>query len=146
MSSTPSSSINSLYSLNGIPLFTYGMIGATTIALACITMMDDSNESFAKDEGYEKSKTGEGSSTFGNFFGSKKTDESTSDESKKDSMFSSFGFGKKEENSPTEPTEEPEKEVTNPDIDNPKQGGKYRKTKSNIIKYKHNKSKKVPIS
>jgi len=185
MSSIPNSNpINSIYSLNGIPLFTYGMIGVTTIALACITMMDDSNKSYAKDAGFEQSKT-ENSSTF-SFFSSNKTDETTSEppneksqesmfssigfgksddsipessktESSKqdDSMFSSIGFGKSEESVSDSPkTEIPKKEEsilpsftsipTDEGKEKPKQGGKkYRKTKHNLQKYQHNRSKKV---
>ena len=176
MSSTPNANpINSLYSLNGVPLFTYGMIGMTTIALACVTMMDDSNKSYAKDEGFEQSKT-EGSNTF-SFFSSKKSDETTSEESNNDkSMFSSFGFGKKDESTvdqqestekpkdsmfssfgfgkKDESTEKPQESILSSfsnegqkdedkEKEAQKQGGKSRKTKYNISKYKHNKSKKV---
>jgi hypothetical protein len=175
--------INSLYSLNGIPLFTYGMIGITTIALACVTMLDDSNKSFAKDEGFEQTKSIGSSNPF-TFFSSNKSEEATPEESKKEaSMFSSFSIGKTEEppveskkegsilpsfsNEPTEeskkeesilpsfskePTEESKKEesilpsFTNEptEKEQPKQGGKkYRKTKYNLQKYQHNRSKKV---
>jgi len=169
MSSTPNANpINSIYSLNGVPLFTYGMIGITTIALACMTMMDDSNKSYAKDEGFEQSKTE--SSPF-SFFSSKK-----SEEEPQESMFSFFGkeeskkeesqgsilpsFGK-EESKKEEPQEsmfsffgkeESKKEEPQGSIlpsfssetkEVPKQGGKYRKTKYNLQKYQHNKSKKV---
>ena len=51
------SSINALYNLNGIPIFTYGMIGITIFGLACVTMLDDSNKSYAKDEGFDASVT-----------------------------------------------------------------------------------------
>jgi low affinity Fe/Cu permease len=37
------------------------MIGITTIVLACVTLLDDSNTSFAKDEGYEKTISDAGS-------------------------------------------------------------------------------------
>jgi hypothetical protein len=48
------SDINAVYDLNNASLFTYGMIGIATLALAGFTMMDDDNKSFAKDNDYEK--------------------------------------------------------------------------------------------
>lgn len=72
------SSSNAIYNLNGVPLFTYGMIGITIGVLAVVTMMDTDNDSFAKDEGYAKTEQSapvttnekkEGS-IFGNMFGS----------------------------------------------------------------------------
>jgi hypothetical protein len=73
------SNINSIYNLNGVPLFTYGMIGVTTIVLAIITMMDTDNDSFAKDEGYEKSQTESSDSMLSNIVGESK--EEKNDES-----------------------------------------------------------------
>lgn len=48
------SDINAVYDVNNASLFTYGMIGIATLALAGFTMMDDDNNSFAKDKEYEK--------------------------------------------------------------------------------------------
>ena len=121
------STSTAIYNLNGVPLFTYGMIGITTVVLAVVTMMDTENTSFAKDEGYDKtvqttpSATGENEkekkeeSMFTNMFGSK-PDTNTGEkenEKKEESMFSNM-FGSK-------PAE------------TPKTGGKYgnRKTKHN---------------
>ena len=61
------SNLNAIYNLNGVPLFTYGMIGLTTVVLAVVTMMDNDNKSFAKDDGYKTSS--QSSSMFGNVFG-----------------------------------------------------------------------------
>jgi len=65
------SNMNALYNLNDSPLFTYGMIGITTFVLAVVTMMDTDNNSFAKDDGYEKTSSEESNqSIFGNMFAS----------------------------------------------------------------------------
>ena len=58
----------SIYNLNNIPLFTYGMIGITTVVLAIVTMMDTESNSFAKDEGYEIVSSESNKSMFGNMF------------------------------------------------------------------------------
>jgi hypothetical protein len=105
LAAVQSNEFNALYNLNGVPLFTYGMIALTTFVLAYVTMLDDSNKSFAKDEGFQ----------------------------------STLSSGK-EETAEAEPVvaeavEEPAATT----------GGrtKHRKTKQNLIKYKHNKSKKI---
>ena len=68
---------NSIYNLNDIPLFTYGMIGVATLGLALITMNIE-NDSFAKDDGYEKIKSkksgGENEGSMFDVFSSKKAE------------------------------------------------------------------------
>jgi len=111
LAAVQSNEFNAIYNLNGVPLFTYGMIALTTIVLAYVTMIDDSNKSFAKDEGFESTLTPE-----------------------------------KEEPETVEP---PINETTLnsiiPQAEPATSGGrtKHRKTKQNLIKYKHNKSKKI---
>ena len=104
------SNSNAIYNLNGVPLFTYGMIGITTIVLAVVTMMDTDNNSFAKDEGYDK------------------TLQPTTETKKEESMFGNM-FGSSTAEPTVEPTTEPTVEPTSP----PTTGGKYghRKTKHN---------------
>ena len=118
------SNSNAIYNLNGVPLFTYGMIGITTIVLAVVTMMDTDNNSFAKDEGYDKTlqpttETKKEESMLGNMFGSS-TAEPTTETKKEESMFGNM-FG----STTTQPTVEPTAQPTT--------GGKYghRKTKHN---------------
>lgn len=74
------SNSNAIYNLNGVPLFTYGMIGITTVVLAVVTMMDTDNDSFAKDEGYEKSETESNKSIVQNILGLEKEKEEEQDE------------------------------------------------------------------
>ena len=110
--------INAIFNLDGVPLFTYVMIGITTVTLAWITMLDDSNKSFAKDEGFFNTlQTGTTSVMAG----------------------ITTPFSGKSDNTP-EPQPEPQPEES--------KGGKRnnRQTKSNIQKYKHNKSKRINIS
>jgi len=112
--------INAIFNLDGVPLFTYVMIGITTVTLAWITMLDDSNKSFAKDEG---------------FFNTLQTG-TTSVMSGITTPFS----GTSDKTPEPEPQPEPQPEES--------KGGKKnnRQTKSNIQKYKHNKSKRINIS
>ena len=128
---------NAIYNLNDIPLFTYGMIGVATLGLALITMNIE-NDSFAKDEGYEKIKS---KKSGGDYFGFKSSEQPTENKS---SIFDVFGSKLSEQ--PTEnkssifdvfgskSPEEQKKEETNL-ISNmftlKKQGGKYNKTKHN---------------
>jgi len=65
------SNLNSIYNFNGVPLFTYGMIGITTVVLAFVTMMEKDNDSFAKDDGYDKT-TQDNGSMFESITGEKK--------------------------------------------------------------------------
>ena len=126
---------NAIYNLNDIPLFTYGMIGVATLGLALITMNIE-NDSFAKDDGYEKIKS---KKTGGDLFGSK----SEQPTENKSSIFDVFGSNKSSEQ-PTEnkssifdvfgskSPEEPKKEGTNfGNMLTLKSGGKYNKTKHN---------------
>jgi len=120
------SPVNTLYNLNGVPWFTYGMIGITTLTLACVTMMDDSNKSFAKDQGFAATLTSSISSIpnpFSNMVGSNKEEQQEQQEQEQEQE------QQQEPNSVTDTFER-------------KNGGKtHRKTKSNIKKYHHNTSK-----
>ena len=115
------SNINAIYNLNNIPFFTYGMIGITTVVLAIVTMMDNENSSFAKDDGYEKVSTGSSGSMFGNPFTSSK-DESK-EGSKEESMFGNPFASSKDES-------KEESMVLTSDKPEQKQGGN-RRTKHN---------------
>jgi len=154
MSST-SGPLNSLYSLNGIPLFTYGMIGITTFALACITMLDDSNKSYAKDEGFLSSlNTSESTSgltdtlsngitsvsdSFSNMISSPEDDETKQKEQLEKEQLEKELLEKeqKEKDKQETPTSESPMNI----FGEKKGGKKQKKTKSNIKKYKNNKTK-----
>ena len=87
------SNLNAIYNLNGVPFYTYGMIGLTTVVLAVVTMMDNDSKSFAKDDGYAQTvATGskQNDSMLGNLFGS--TSQPTGQNKQNDSMFGNF-FG-----------------------------------------------------
>ena len=105
---------NAIYNLNDIPLFTYGMIGVATLGLALITMNIE-NDSFAKDDGYEKIKS---KKTGGDFFGF------TTPENKESEETNLFG-------NMSTTFSEPKKESTLGNILTLKSGGKYNKTKHN---------------
>jgi hypothetical protein len=123
LAAVQSNEFNALYNLNGVPLFTYGMIALTTFVLAYVTMLDDSNKSFAKDEGFQSTLTpGKEGST-------EKSAEAKAEPVEGTPINSIIPEA--------EPVEEPTSTTTS--------GGrtKHRKTKQNLIKYKHNKSKKI---
>jgi TATA-binding protein-associated factor Taf7 len=156
--SNPTGPLNTLYNLNGIPWFTYGMIGITTFALACVTMLDDSNKSFAKDDVYEStlstnpitSGVSSISDSFSNMLGSSDKKETEKEETVVEENTET------EETEETEPISEEKKESeeeeqkiqqesqVTPETENmelKKGGKKKKKTKSNIKKYQHNKTK-----
>jgi hypothetical protein len=128
---------NAIYNLNDIPLFTYGMIGVATLGLALITMNIE-NDSFAKDDGYEKIKS---KKTGGNLFDifSSKSSESKKEEQngtlseeptkKTDSIFGNmFSKSSEEKDSIFTTSFAPKKEDSMLTL---KSGGKYNKTKHN---------------
>jgi hypothetical protein len=117
LAAVQSNEFNAIYNLNGVPLFTYGMIALTTFVLAYVTMLDDSNKSFAKDEGFQSTLSSGG-------------EEKTEGEK---------GEGEKPAEAEKEEGEKPAEEPA------ATTGGrtKHRKTKQNLLKYKHNKSKKI---
>ena len=122
---------NAIYNLNDIPLFTYGMIGVATLGLALITMNIE-NDSFAKDDGYEKIKS---KKTGGDFFGSKSSEQPTENKSSIFDVFSSKSSEQTKEGSifSSKSPEEQKKEETNllSNMLTLKSGGKYNKTKHN---------------
>jgi hypothetical protein len=124
-----SSPLNAIFDLNGVPLFTYVMIGITTVVLACVTMLDDSNKSYAKDEGFLNSLNTPITSEILPSIGSSDTYQEEEEEKEQQEE-------QQEEKQQQEEQQEEQQEK--------KDGGKRsRKTKTNVRIYKHNKSKKV---
>jgi len=170
-----SSSINAFFDLNGVPLFTYVMIGITTVALACVTMLDDSNKSYAKDEGFFKSLDSPVSvdspvsiasgilPSFGSITPEAEKQEAEKQEAEKQEAEKEEAEKEEAEKEEAEKEEaekqeaekqeaekeeaekeEAEKQEAEKEEAEKKDGGRdNRKTKTNLRKYKHNKSKKV---
>jgi len=122
---------NAIYNLNDIPLFTYGMIGVATLGLALITMNIE-NDSFAKDDGYEKIKS---KKTGGYLFGLTNSEQTSENKGKETNLFGNiftiFSEPKKETNMPGNPKPSEETNLSSDNITLKKQGGKYNKTKHN---------------
>jgi len=144
--------INTIFKLNDVPWITYGMIAITTVALACVTMLDDSNKSFAKDDGFMNtlgttttSIVPEISNPFSK--GSEKEASNEPEPEEKEPEQEQEPEPEEEpEPEPEEKEQEQEPEEKEPDEEEeeeepPNKGG--RQTKTNIRKYKHNKTKKT---
>jgi hypothetical protein len=122
---------NAIYNLNDIPLFTYGMIGVATLGLALITMNIE-NDSFAKDDGYEKIKS---KKTGGDLFGFTTPENKGPEETNIfGNIFTSSSQPKKEETNIVDsilPSKSSEETNLSDNITLNKKGGKYNKTKHN---------------
>jgi 1-acyl-sn-glycerol-3-phosphate acyltransferase len=134
-----SSPLNAIFDLNGVPLFTYVMIGITTVVLACVTMLDDSNKSYAKDEGFLNSLNTPITSEILPSIGSSDTYQEEEEEKEQQEEQQEEKQQQEEQQEEKQQQEEQQEEQQEK-----KDGGKRsRKTKTNVRIYKHNKSKKV---